>query len=146
MKNNKVFYKLRSDLTKEDKLLIPPPPPVPGASKEEILKAKKAYDAWKERTGNDFAVPPPPPPKKSKKKIEDKDKLGLTNKLKKLFGEAPFEFEKLEKDKKSNYTYYLDYKKTTLETINQEEKTQNIKSVSVVDKNIYVTTKKTERN
>lgn len=146
MKNNKVFYKLRTDLTKEDKLLIPPPPPVPDASKEEILKAKKAYDAWKERTGNDFAVPPPPPPKKSKKKIENKDKLGLTNKLKKLFGKAPFEFEKLEKDKKSNYTYYLDYKKTTLETVNQEEKTQNIKSVLVVDKNIYVTTKKTESN
>ena len=61
MKNNKVFYKLRNDLTKEDKLLIPPPPPPPNASKEQILKAKKAYKAWKKRTGNDFPVPPPPP-------------------------------------------------------------------------------------
>jgi len=61
-KNNKVFYKLKKDLTEEDKLLIPPPPPVPNATKEEIEKAKNAYEAWKKRTGNDFA--PPPPPKK----------------------------------------------------------------------------------
>ena len=59
-KNNKVFYKLRKDLTAEDKLLIPPPPPVPNATKEEIIKAKEAYKAWKKRTGNDFAPPPPP--------------------------------------------------------------------------------------
>ncbi|WP_397445306.1 M56 family metallopeptidase [Polaribacter sp. R77954] len=59
-KNNKVFYKLRSELTEEDKLLIPPPPPVPNASEEEILRSKKAYKAWKKRTGNDFAPPPPP--------------------------------------------------------------------------------------
>jgi hypothetical protein len=72
MKNNKVFYKLRTNLTAEDKLLIPPPPPVPNASKEEILKAKKAYNAWKERTGNDFAVPPPPPPIKKKSSIKSK--------------------------------------------------------------------------
>ena len=58
-KNNKVFYKLRKDLTEEDKLLIPPPPPVPNATKEEILKAKEAYEAWKKRTGNDGAPPPP---------------------------------------------------------------------------------------
>ncbi|WP_405562473.1 M56 family metallopeptidase [Polaribacter sp. Asnod6-C07] len=59
-KNNKVFYKLRKELTEEDKLLIPPPPPVPNASEEEILRAKKAYEAWKKRTGNDFAPLPPP--------------------------------------------------------------------------------------
>lgn len=56
-KNNKVFFKLRSALTEEDKLLIPPPPTVPDASKEEILKVKKAYKDWKKRTGN---IPPPP--------------------------------------------------------------------------------------
>ncbi len=63
-KNNKVFYKLKKDLTEEDKLLIPPPPPVPNATKEEIEKAKNAYEAWKKRTGNDFTPPPPPPVKK----------------------------------------------------------------------------------
>ncbi|QTE22062.1 M56 family metallopeptidase [Polaribacter cellanae] len=42
-KGDKVWYKKRSELTKEDKLLIPPPPPNPKASKEDILKAKKAY-------------------------------------------------------------------------------------------------------
>ena len=63
MKNNKVFYKLKTELTKEDELLIPPPPPVPNASKEEILKAKKAYKEWKKRTGNDYIIPPPPPPR-----------------------------------------------------------------------------------
>jgi bla regulator protein BlaR1 len=66
MKNNKVFYKLKSKLTEADKLLIPPPPPVPDASKEEVLKAKNAYIAWKKRTGNDNA-PPPPIPKPLKK-------------------------------------------------------------------------------
>jgi hypothetical protein len=100
-KNNKVFYKLRKDLTEEDKLLIPPPPAVPNASKEEILKAKKAYDAWKERTGNDFAVPPPPPPKKSKKEINKQqgaknieEIANLTNKLNNL--------TQKDKSKKSN--------------------------------------------
>jgi bla regulator protein BlaR1 len=59
-KNNKVFYKLRSALTAADELLIPPPPPVPNASKEEVLKAKKAFLDWKKRTGNDLPTPPPP--------------------------------------------------------------------------------------
>lgn len=59
-KNNKIFYKLRSELTEEDKLLIPPPPPVPNASKEEILKAKKAYKEWEKKTGNKVLPPPPP--------------------------------------------------------------------------------------
>jgi beta-lactamase regulating signal transducer with metallopeptidase domain len=62
-KKNKVFYKLSTELTEADKLLIPPPPPHPNASKEEIIKAKKAYKDWKKRTGNDGA---PPPPKKKK--------------------------------------------------------------------------------
>ncbi|WP_405608210.1 M56 family metallopeptidase [Polaribacter sp. Asnod1-A03] len=65
MKNNKVFYKLRKDLTEEEKLLIPPPPPNPNASETEILKAKNAYEAWKKRTGNDFAP-------KSQKKVKTK--------------------------------------------------------------------------
>jgi hypothetical protein len=59
MKNNKVFYKLKSNLTEADTLLIPPPPPAPSSSKEEVLKAKNAYIAWKKRTGNDNAPPPP---------------------------------------------------------------------------------------
>ncbi|MCT4699862.1 M56 family metallopeptidase [Tenacibaculum haliotis] len=67
-KNNKVFYKLKNELTTEDKLLLPPPPPIPNASKEEILKAKKAYNAWKVRTGNI----PPPPQKPSTAKIVKK--------------------------------------------------------------------------
>jgi hypothetical protein len=66
MKSNKVFYRLRSNLTAANKLLIPPPPPVPNASKKEVLKAKNAYIAWKKRTGNDNA-PPPPMPKPLKK-------------------------------------------------------------------------------
>mgnify|MGYP004132843939 CR=1 FL=1 len=68
MKDNKVFYKLRSELTEKDKLLIPPPPPPPNASKEEILRAIKAYKAWVNRTGN--SIPPPPPP--IKKKVDNK--------------------------------------------------------------------------
>ena len=64
MKDNKVFYKLRSELTEKDKLLIPPPPPPPNASKEGILRAIKAYKAWENRTGN--SIPPPPPPIKKR--------------------------------------------------------------------------------
>ena len=70
-KNNKVFYKLKKDLTEEDKLLIPPPPPVPNATKEEIEKAKNAYEAWKKRTANDFTPPPPPPVKKKQETPEE---------------------------------------------------------------------------
>jgi hypothetical protein len=40
-KKNKVFFKLRGALTREDQLLIPPPPLVPDAIKEEVLKAYK---------------------------------------------------------------------------------------------------------
>jgi bla regulator protein BlaR1 len=79
MKNNKVYYKLRSEFTKEDKLLVPPPPPAQNASKEQILKAEKAYSDWEKRTENEFA--PPPPPKKEisisnfKITIEKKDEI-----------------------------------------------------------------------
>ena len=76
MKDNVVFYKLNSELTKEDKLLIPPPPPAPNASKKEIAKAKKAYKNWKKRAGNNGIIPPPPPRKqKSKIKITPNKKV-----------------------------------------------------------------------
>jgi len=65
MKNNTVFYKLRTELTEEDTVLFPPPPARFDASKEEKLRAKKAYKEWQKRTGND--IPVPPPPKKTKK-------------------------------------------------------------------------------
>jgi biopolymer transport protein ExbD len=74
MKNNKVFYKLRKDLTAKDKLLFPPPPPMSKASKEEKIKYEKAYEAWQKRTGNDFA---PPPPKDETIKILINKKGGL---------------------------------------------------------------------
>jgi hypothetical protein len=60
MKNNIVFYKLRTELTEEDKLLFPPPPARWDASKQEKLRAKKARKDWQKRTGNDIPVPPPP--------------------------------------------------------------------------------------
>ncbi|UAM96877.1 M56 family metallopeptidase [Polaribacter litorisediminis] len=75
-KNNKVFYKLRKDLTEEDKLLLPPPPPKPNATKEEVLKSKKAYKDWKKRTGNDGAPPPP--------KTNNKQENSFTSQLKKI--------------------------------------------------------------
>ena len=60
MKNNIVFYKLRTKLTEEDKLLFPPPPARWDASKEEKLRAKKEYQNWQKRTGNNIPIPPPP--------------------------------------------------------------------------------------
>jgi beta-lactamase regulating signal transducer with metallopeptidase domain len=73
LKNNKVFYKLKSELTKEDELLLPPPPPNPNATEEQILKAKKAYEKWKKRTGNDFVPPPPITPLDHVIKMAKKD-------------------------------------------------------------------------
>ena len=76
MKDQKVFYKLKSELTNDDKLLIPPPPPVPNASKEEILKAEKAYKDWQKKNRNN--IPPPPPPIKSIDHIVNMAKKGAT--------------------------------------------------------------------
>lgn len=59
-KGDKIWYIKRDELTAEEKLLLPPPPPVPNATKEQILKARKAYSDWKKRTGNDLPIPPPP--------------------------------------------------------------------------------------
>jgi len=67
MKNNIVFYKLRTELTEEDKLLFPPPPARWDASKEEKLRVKKAREDWQKRTGNDIPVPPLPTKNKKSK-------------------------------------------------------------------------------
>ncbi|TXD47996.1 M56 family metallopeptidase [Polaribacter sp. IC073] len=71
-KNTKVFYKLRSEMTDVDTLLIPPPPPAQNASKEEVLKAKETYSDWKKITGND--VPPPTP-----SIVNKQEKVTVTN-------------------------------------------------------------------
>src|SRR5690606_15359444 len=49
IRNGKVEYKKRSDLTEEDKKLLPPPPPPPVPASlqnpsKELLKAKKEFD------------------------------------------------------------------------------------------------------
>ena len=71
MKNDIVFYKLRKDLTEEDKLLFPPPPAPMNASKEEKQKAKMEFENWKKRTGNTLNKITPAP-KKAKKKLKKK--------------------------------------------------------------------------
>ncbi|MFY0630622.1 MAG: M56 family metallopeptidase [Flavobacteriaceae bacterium] len=51
-KDGTVYYKKRAELTDEDQGNIPPPPPTilkPGTSKEDIKKARKAYDEWAKR-------------------------------------------------------------------------------------------------
>jgi transcriptional regulator CtsR len=127
MKNNKVYYKLRSEFTKEDELLIPPPPPNPNASKEQILKAEKAHKDWQKKNGNN--IPPPPPPIKSIDHVVNMAKKGVeTNKT------------------EENITYYADHK---LITKKEMELIQPDKIASVdVKKNkdgsgaVYITTKK----
>ena len=57
-KNNNVFYKLKSELTKEDQLLFPPPLAPKNATKKQVEKSEKALEAWKKRTGNDFRTNP----------------------------------------------------------------------------------------
>ena len=62
-KGDKVWFKKRSELTAEDKLLLPPPPPIPNASKKEKDVALKAYKEWRERVGFNPKNKIPPPPK-----------------------------------------------------------------------------------
>jgi hypothetical protein len=107
-KNNKVFYKLRNELTEEDKLLIPPPPPVPNATKEEILKAKNAYEAWKVRTGNTFEDIPPKPKKNQETQLNKYLKLsenyiGNENRTKKELEEIKKQYTLLDDSIKSNF-------------------------------------------
>lgn len=99
MKNDKVFYKLRKDLTEEDKLLFPPPPLKPYATKAEILRNKKAYKAWQKRTGNTLKEIPSAPKKKISKKTDinlqkqiERNKLDLIIDMAK--NDAIFYFEK----------------------------------------------------
>jgi bla regulator protein BlaR1 len=145
-KNNKVFYKLRKDLTEEDKLLIPPPPPVPNATKEEIEKAKNAYEAWKKRTGNDFTPPPPPPVKKKQEapeeiKVEEKsiadfniefEKSDNLIKMKCLKG---CEWKKLNFDLKLNTPQIVN--KYGLNKVNQRNKDDSFYFVLLQDEEIF---------
>jgi len=136
MKNNKVFYKLIKDLTEEDKLLIPPPPPVPNATKEELEKAKNAYEAWKKRTGNDYTIPPPPPPVKEKKENIENN-LYVINNANDLFNNLTSQ-KKSELNKNKNY--FLDGKAIHVDEL-MLMKPQKIKSVSVVGKSVYIISK-----
>jgi beta-lactamase regulating signal transducer with metallopeptidase domain len=155
MKNDVVFYKLRKDLTAEDKLLLPPPPAPHNASDEEKLRAKMEREAWKKRTGNTLNQIPPAP-KKSKKKLKEKitqknikkslkikdtipnkkktPKITLENvdKLKeKSFIKALENLTEEEKKKnREKVTYYLNGKVINQKDINKI-KPNNIKSTSV---------------
>ena len=82
MKNNVVFYKLRKDLTEEDKLLLPPPPAPINASKEEKQKAKMEFENWKKRTGNTLNEIPPAPKKAKKKRKQKVDQNNVAKSLK----------------------------------------------------------------
>ncbi|EAQ42323.1 M56 family metallopeptidase [Polaribacter sp. MED152] len=82
MKNDVVFYKLRKDLTAEDKLLLPPPPPPHNASDEEKLRAKMEREAWKKRTGNTLNQIPPAPKKAKKKRKQKVDQNNVAKSLK----------------------------------------------------------------
>ena len=127
MKNNKVFYKLRNELTKEDELLIPPPPPAPNASKEQILKAEKAYSDWKKRTKND--IPPPPPTVNTLEHIKEMEKKG-----------AKFYFEGKEIDSKTAFNLFKKDKTLSLES---KSKNNSIYEVWISEKG-KDTTKKEE--
>ena len=82
MKNDVVFYKLRKDLTEEDKLLFPPPPAPMNASEEEKQKAKMEFENWKKRTGNTLNKIPPAPKKAKKKHKQKVDQNNVAKSLK----------------------------------------------------------------
>lgn len=155
MKNDVVFYKLRKDLTKEDKLLFPPPPVPMNASEEEKQKAKMEFEKWKKRTSNTLNEIPPAP-KKSKKpkkeiiktknvksalKVKDtitekKVKPKITFNNSKTLKEESFVnalknlTEEEKKKNRENVSYFLDGKKITYKQLSNVE-TNKIKSINI---------------
>ncbi|MFC4268346.1 M56 family metallopeptidase [Polaribacter marinivivus] len=155
MKNDVVFYKLRKDLTEEDKLLFPPPPVPMNASEEEKQKAKMEFENWKKRTGNTLNEIPPAP-KKSKKpkkeiiksknvksalKVKDtipekKVKPKITFNSSKTLKEESFVnalknlTEEEKKKNRENVSYFLDGKKITYKQLSNVE-TNKIKSINI---------------
>ena len=155
MKNDVVFYKLRNDLTKEEKLLFPPPPVPMNASEEEKQKAKIEFENWKKRTGNTLNEIPPTPKKskKPKKKViktkniksalkvketitEKKIKPKITFNSSKTLKEESFVnalkdlTEKEKKKNRENVSYFLDGKKITYKQLSNVE-TNKIKSINI---------------
>jgi bla regulator protein blaR1 len=51
-KNGKVFYKLKEELTEEDKMFLPPPPLRPNTSKKEKISHLKELRKWESKTQN----------------------------------------------------------------------------------------------
>ena len=152
MKNDVVFYKLRKDLTEEDKLLFPPPPVPMNASEEEKQKAKMEFENWKKRTGNTLNEIPPAP-KKPKKEIiktkniksalkvkdtipEKKVKPKITFNSSKTLKEESFVnalknlTEEEKKKNRENVSYFLDGKKITYKQLSNVE-TNKIKSINI---------------
>mgnify|MGYP001386305481 CR=1 FL=1 len=150
MKNNSVFYKLRSELTEEDTLLFPPPPARWDASKDEKLRAKKARKDWQKRTGNDISVPPPPTKnKKSEWKVDNKvhlidTKEATKDELKSFDLLSALRDNTILKHKTKNY--FIDNKKiseTTLDAINKEKiETVSSSEINEEEVNIFITMKK----
>jgi beta-lactamase regulating signal transducer with metallopeptidase domain len=170
MKNDIVFYKLRKDLTKEDKLLFPPPPAPMNASKEEKQKAKMEFENWKKRTGNTLNKIPPAPKKAKKKRKQKVDQKNVAKSLKvkdtipkkkketkitlknietleeKSFNLALQNLTEEEKKKnRENVTYYIDGKIIKYNELKKID-AQKIKSMNVIknkdgSKSIYITRK-----
>ena len=155
MKNDVVFYKLRKELTQEDKLLFPPPPVPMNASEEEKQKAKMEFENWKKRTGNTLNKIPPAPKKnkKPKKEIiktknvksalkvkdtipEKKVKPKITFNSSKTLKEESFVnalknlTEEEKKKNRENVSYFLDGKKITYKQLSNVE-TNKIKSINI---------------
>ncbi|MEN8703857.1 MAG: M56 family metallopeptidase [Polaribacter sp.] len=170
MKNNVVFYKLRKDLTEEDKLLFPPPPAPWNASKEEKQKAKMEFENWKKRTGNTLNEIPPAPKKAKQKREQKVDQKNVAKSLKvkdtipkkkketkitlknietleeKSFNLALQNLTEEEKKKNGeNVTYYIDGKIIKYNELKKID-AQKIKSMNVIknkdgSKSIYITRK-----
>ncbi len=90
-KNGKKFYKKRSELTSEDKLLMLPPPSAPNASKEEQKEWKKVKKILSNSTS----------------KKATKEQLGIYNFLAKKYNKQPKETRivKLKDLKRLEYLY-----------------------------------------
>ncbi|WP_299669256.1 M56 family metallopeptidase [uncultured Polaribacter sp.] len=152
-KNNKIFYKLRSELTEEDRLLIPPPPKPPKNHLDQVIEmAKKGATFYHEKQpiNSDKAIDL----LKKNKKLSIHSKSTNNGNYEVWISKTPLDdlnrtdlevidVKKLEKYKKDdNITYYLNGKKISESDLTYIA-TSSIKGITIDKKmrKIYIVSK-----
>jgi hypothetical protein len=134
IKNGKKTYKKRSELTKEDRLLMMPPPPRPNASKEDLKKFKASMKAWRKRAGLNTA------PKPQVIEVKEKKKKNIAQVVE--AADLKSTKKKLEEYKKKNRIYSLDYNEEAKKYVLNTKRTKKEFQLLLF---IYKNMKKVER-